>query len=47
MVNLMKKNMVLGIILDVLVCGGGALLVQFILSLIDKKPFAPDWRWVV
>lgn len=47
MVNLMKKNMVLGIIVDVLVCGGGVLLVEFILSLIDKKPFAPDWRWVI
>ncbi|MBR1558718.1 MAG: hypothetical protein IJ646_00605 [Clostridia bacterium] len=43
----MKKNMVLGIIVDILVCGGGVLLVEFILSLIDKKPFAPDWRWVI
>ena len=37
----------LGIIVDVLVCGGGVLLVEYILSLIGKKPFSPDWRWVI
>ena len=47
MVNLMKKNMILGIILDLLLCGGGVLLVEFILSLIGKRPFSPDWRWVI
>ena len=39
--------MVLVIILDVLCCGEGVLLVEFVLSLIDKKPFSPDWRWVI
>ena len=39
--------MVLGIILDLLCCGGGVLLVEFIISLIEKRAFSPDWRWVV
>lgn len=47
MVNLMKKNIVLGIILDVLCSGGAVLLVEFVFSLIEKRPFSPDWRWVV
>lgn len=47
MVKLIKKNMVLGIILDVLCCGAGVLLVEFIISLIEKRAFSPDWRWVV
>ena len=47
MVKLIKKNMVLGIILDVLCCGAGVLLVELIISLIEKRAFSPDWRWVV
>ena len=47
MVNLIKKNMVLGIILDLLCSGGIVLLVEFIISLIEKRPFAPDYRWGV
>ena len=39
--------MILGIMLDVLCCGGAVLLVGFIISLIEKQPFFPDWRWVV
>jgi hypothetical protein len=47
MVNLMKKNMVLGIILDLLLTGGAVVLVEFIVSLVLKTAFTPDWRWVI
>ena len=40
-VNLMK-NMVLGIILDLLCSGGAVLLVEFVFSLIEKRAFSPD-----
>lgn len=47
MVKLMKKNMILGIILDILLIGGGVILAQYILSLVEKRAFSPDWRWAV
>ena len=47
MVNLIRKNKVLGIILDLVLCGGGVLLVEYIVSLIEKRSFSPDWRWVI
>ena len=42
MIQLMKQNMILGVILDLLITGGIVILVKYIMSLVEKAPFVLD-----
>lgn len=46
MFGIMKKNMVLGVILDIVLSAGIVLLAEFIIAKVLGEPFAINWLWI-
>ena len=46
MFGIMKKNMVLGVILDIVLSAGIVLLAEFIIAKVLGEPFVITWLWI-
>lgn len=46
MFGIMKKNMVLGVILDIVLTAGIVLLAEFIIAKVQGEPFVINWLWI-